>query len=123
MKNHNKIYKAMNEIHAESQLKEKTRQVVFDEIRRRESRKKRFFSQFAAVTATIVVLCSVAGGIFYVPVSAISLDVSPSLELQLNCLDRVIRIKGQNEDGRKLCDSLNIRYRNYADAVTEIIEN
>lgn len=76
----------------------------------------------AAIVAVFLLLC---GGyyLYFIPTATISIDINPSLELSINRFDRVISVNGYNSDGDALADSLDIRFMNCQDAVSELLEN
>lgn len=60
-------------------------------------------------------------GLWKIPVTSIGLDVNPSLELQINSFDRVIRLNGCNEDGTALADRFHLEGRPYDEAVQRLL--
>ena len=70
-------------------------------------------------------LLALLGGrwLYFTPMAAISIDINPSLELSVNRFDRVIAITGFNEDGQALSDALDVKYKNYAQAVEQILHH
>lgn len=53
----------------------------------------------------------------------ISIDINPSMELGINRFDKVISVKGYNEDGEQLAKDLNLEHLNYQNAVEKILES
>ena len=53
----------------------------------------------------------------------ISVDINPSLELGINRLNRVVSVKGFNEDGEILAKKLDIRFMDYQDVLNLILKN
>ena len=51
----------------------------------------------------------------------VSIDVNPSLELELNRLDRVISGRAYNEDGERVMESVSVRGMRYEDAIEQIM--
>lgn len=51
------------------------------------------------------------------------MDINPSLELGINRLNRVVSVKGFNEDGEILAKKLDIRFMDYQDALNLILKN
>lgn len=60
-------------------------------------------------------------GLWKIPVTSIGLDVNPSVELQVNRFDRVIRLKGCNEDGMVLAERFHLEGRPYDEAVQRLL--
>lgn len=77
---------------------------------------RRLVSSFAALALILS-----GAGLWFTPLSAIGLDINPSLELQVNALDRVICLKGINEDGRAVAEKLKLAGMPYDKAMTRIL--
>lgn len=60
-------------------------------------------------------------GIWFLPAASIGLDINPSLELTVNALDRVIALKGKNEDGLEVAKHLDVAGMRYDDAMQRIL--
>ena len=123
----NEIRQAFDEVHASRELKDRTRERLARRMRRgwpaaglRPVRRG-----LAAAAACLVLLLAGAGGswLYFTPTAAISIDVNPSLELEINRFDRVIGVEGYNEDGRALADQLDVNHLNYEQAVEEILNS
>ena len=57
------------------------------------------------------------------PRSVISVDINPSVEMAVNMFDRVISVKGYNEDGRRPADSVDVIHQNYYTALDSLINS
>lgn len=121
----NNIKMAFEQIHANNTLKEKTKTAIYSRTNGYEKAHRTVAIRFVSAAACVLVLLLTLGGYFSytIPVAAISLDVNPSVELQINLYDRVIDVKGYNEDGIALANELSVKNMNYADAVNLILEN
>ena len=64
-----------------------------------------------------------AYGLYVTPTAAISIDINPSIELNVNRFDRVISVTAYNADGEQLAESLDITNMDSADAIDQIMEN
>lgn len=116
----NKIQQAFDNIQADTQLKESTRQFLYAN-RRKKARKK---------TGLILVLAcmilSFTAGMwgyswFQTPVSYVSIDVNPSMELALNSLDRVVSAYSYNTEGAEILNGLSLNGKKYTDAIKTIM--
>lgn len=58
--------------------------------------------------------------LYFTPTAAISIDINPSIELEVNRFGRVLSVTGYNDDGRVLADSLPIKHLGYADAAEQV---
>ena len=122
-----KLRAAFDSVRAEEALKADTLAFLAragEEAPARRRSASRLRRTVAAAAACLVLLLG-AGGYYalLVPVSAISVDVNPSLELSLNRLDRVISVKGFNPEGEALADSLDVAFRPYTQALEEILSS
>lgn len=93
-------------------------------LRQELARRKRVRRGAIALAAMLALALLSAGGygIFRLPVSYISIDVNPSVELALNCLDRVVDATGYNEDGAVLLQSVQLRGKRYQKAIELLLE-
>lgn len=57
------------------------------------------------------------------PTVELSIDINPSIELGINCFNRIVSCESYNEDGEDLLDSLHIRFKKYSEAIDEIEKN
>lgn len=117
------IKAAFDRVHAGEALKARTRRYVYARTGGYRQRAPRF-ALVAAVACALVLL---SGGGAYcayaVPVAAISMDVNPSVQLEVNLLDRVIRATGYNDDGIALLDGLDLTHMAYPDALNALLED
>lgn len=74
-----------------------------------------------AVAAMTIFLCVGSYALLWMPVSFVSVDVNPSLELALNRLDRVIYVQAYNEDGEKIAESVSVKGMGYEDAINRML--
>ena len=113
-----------DQIHAEPELKEHIKEYLSEKVYRVHDRRVSHFRRLAAASVLCLFLC--AAGVcylFFTPVTYISVDINPSLELSLNCFDRVVSVDGYNDDGKALAESLSLRYMNYMNALNRILES
>lgn len=117
-----KIQKAFDDITAPESLKTRTTRQV---IAKRQNRKHiSFFRPVCALAVAALLLIAFAGyGMYFTPRSVISVDINPSVEMEVNMFDRVISVKGYNEDGRRLADSVDIIHQNYYTALDSLINS
>lgn len=121
----NKAFKALFEpIKAEEALKESTKAFIAEQINDtvRTAKRRRYHAYALACVCLLLVLI---GGpwMYFTPTAEISIDINPSIELSLNRFDRVIAVTAYNEDGQELSRELNVKYKNYAEAVDEILSH
>ncbi|MDR3765724.1 MAG: hypothetical protein Q3Y08_01620 [Butyricicoccus sp.] len=118
---HDRLRQAFDQIHAEEELKDKTREFLKQNMQR-PARPRAVTHALRAVACLAVVLLGFGGYRFYfTPTSVISIDINPSVELGVNRLDKVVSVEGYNDDGDALAQSLNVRFLDYTQAIDEIL--
>lgn len=76
---------------------------------------------------TSVVFLVVAGGstgayaYYKTPVSYLSLDINPSVELGVNAFDKVVEGTGYNADGERILEGIDVEGSNVTEAVKTLI--
>ena len=121
-----RIREAFDNVQAEEELKERTKKFLSDRTGHyQQIASPRNFRKFAIACAFGLCLLLGGGGygLYFIPTSVISMDINPSVELDINRFDKVIAVKGYNEDGKELVDSLSLKYMDYEDAVGQIMES
>lgn len=121
----NRIHDAFDNVHAEEDLKENTRKYLSEHVYGQPVKKKLFPAKYAVCTALCLLALIFFGGYqFYtIPVAAISIDVNPSIELEVNRFDRVISVTAYNPDGEMIISQLHLKHLNYEEAITAILES
>lgn len=95
-------------------------------VGQRLGRVSRFTSKFLrpalAAAATFIIL--LAGGVYAysAPYTKVSLDVNPSIELDLNLFNRVIKVTALNGDAQKIMLKLKLLNKDITQAAGEIID-
>lgn len=120
----NEFKKSMMGIQASEQLKKDTLSYVRMEREKRLSARPHYgFRTAAAVATCIVFLCLIGGyGVYNHPVSYISIDVNPSVELGINCFGKVVSAEAYNQDGKKILDRSSLKHSSYMQAIDELLE-
>ncbi|KUP22096.1 hypothetical protein [Paenibacillus sp. DMB5] len=76
----------------------------------------------AACMATLIVGGSGAAYAYYqTPVSYLSMDINPSVEIGVNAFDKVVKVKGINDDGNKILAKVDIKGSNVTVAVNMLV--
>lgn len=117
------IKNAFDEIHAEEALKEKTRKAVFEKRKKRMSARRPYVKYAAASAACGFVFFIGGAWICLSPTAQISIDINPSVELGINRFDKVVSVKGCNEDGSRLAERLDVRFVDYEEAVEQVMKD
>lgn len=109
-------------VYAEEALKENTK----DCLHRRfyEKQKKRVDRIGYAMACSLFLLLGMGGYAFYfTPVTFISIDINPSIELELNRIDRIIAVTPYNEDGAAAVENLALKNRRYDEGILALLES
>lgn len=119
-----RIKQAFGQIHAEETLKKSTLEYIETRRRKMPVFRNPAYKRLVPVAACILFAVTGLSGckMYFTTTSVISMDINPSVELNVNRFDRVISCDGLNDDGSSLLDSLNLRFKNYSDAVQMIME-
>ena len=121
----NALKEIFGPIRAEEDLKNRTRAFLAERTRNytRAETKKRRYPAYAAACACLLLVLLGGRWLYFTPTAAISIDINPSLELSVNRFDRVIAVTGFNEDGQALSNALDVKYKNYAQAMEQIVHH
>lgn len=118
----NEIRESLDKIRATEDLKKNTLQYL---LKQRE--KKSGFIQHPAFRYALVAICAFlllgAGGYSFYrqPVSYISIDVNPSVELGINRFGRVVSTNAYNEDGQVVLQQLSLMNIPYVEAISALL--
>lgn len=117
---------ALDQIHADEALKQRTRQFVQENLaKRRSAPALRVARRTLYAACACLAVCLLAAGyhLYFTPTSIISVDINPSLELSVNRFDRIIDVTGYNEDGEQLAGTLDLMYQEYTQAVAQVLDS
>ena len=117
-----RIREAFDEIHAEEELKRNTK-AFLEKKRKEKKQEKRTAYRWVPVMVCCLFMLIGFGGyrLYFTEASVISVDINPSLELNLNPFDRVISVKGYNKDGENLAEEADVKFLDYKEALEEIL--
>lgn len=121
----NKIHDAFEPIHATEGLKQNANAFIHSEVVKRR-RKSHVPTRYALICCAMlaVMVCGIGGYSFYqIPVSYISVDVNPSVELALNRFDRVTTATAYNDDGALILQNLSLVNKPYTEAVELLLSD
>lgn len=119
-----KIKTAFDGVCADEELKNKTYLYVIHKMSEKKTFRYKVNLNIIAPVCTLCILLFLFSGVYnfvFRTTSIISIDVNPSVELEINRLDRVIAIKGMNSDGSMLASELDVKYLTYTDALAKVI--
>lgn len=117
-----KIQEAFGQVRATEQMKRSVSDYLIQEM---EKKKKRSGIAVLKPIFAALLLCFVLGGWYYweKPVSYVSVDVNPSIELTLNGMNYVVRAESRNKDGERVLRHLQLKGKSYLDAVELLLES
>ena len=116
-----RVRDAFDQITADEKLKEQTK--MFLAQKRRQAPVRRPVRRMAAVLVCLMCLMLGVGGWAYLtPTSAISIESSAALELSVNRFDRVIAVRGTDEAGCALAQSLQVGHMPYLNALQVVLD-
>ena len=121
----NNLYKALEKIHAEEDLKQNTIQFLQKKIQEKGKPRQRFsFARYSVVIVSIA-LVAFFGAFsysYFTPNSYIGLDVNPSIELSINCFERVIDAQSYNSEGEEVLAGISLQHMGYDEATVLIMD-
>lgn len=120
-----KLKEVFSQIQAEEELKNRTEVFLAKKTQgyTRVKTQKRMY--YVCAAACVCLLLMLLGGcwMYFTPIAQISIDINPSIELSINRFDQVISVNGFNEDGRELSNALDVKFKNYTDAIEQILND
>lgn len=118
----NAIRESMSQILATEDLKKKTLQYLAAQQKKKKAFRLRPAFKCALAAICLCLLLGTGGySVYRQPVSYISIDVNPSIELGINRFGRVVSAKGYNEDGRDILNHLSLKNIPYVQAVNRLL--
>lgn len=122
----NRIQDAFGKIKADSVLKESTKDYL---AKKRGAmigpiQSRAFYKAFAAACAMLLLAVGI-GGFWWAqtPVSYVSIDINPSIELGLNCFERVVSATAYNSEGEEILQGLSLKGKKYTEAIDCVVES
>lgn len=116
-----RVRDAFDQITADEKLKEQTK--AFLAQKRRRAPVRRPVRRMAAVLVCMMCLILGVGGWAYLtPTSAISIESAAALELDVNRFDRVIAVRGTDEAGCALAQTLDVSHMPYLNALQIVLD-
>lgn len=93
---------------------------IFNDTKKKSINVKRLF----LVAASFLLLVFLSSGIFLYnePVSAVTIDINPSVELYVNRWNKIVKIVPLNDDGKNLVNELSIKNLDISNGIEKIYE-
>ena len=92
--------------------------IAMNSYKRSGSRQFRLLASVAALVAVF----TVSAFAYTTPVGYVSVDVNPSIQYEINVLDRVLSIEAVNEDGKDIVDKLDVKNMKIQKAMRATVE-
>lgn len=118
-----KIKGAFAQVQAETELKNKTKDFIFQKTNGYKRAKVVNYKHLLPAFACMALLLIGGYWFYFIPTVEISIDINPSVELGVNRFNRIISFESYNDDGQELIDSLDIKFMDYSEAVDQIVES
>ncbi|WP_097026074.1 anti-sigma factor domain-containing protein [Clostridium peptidivorans] len=76
-----------------------------------------------ALIAALLMFALLGGGLsaYYTPVATLNLRINPSVQLKTNLFNKVIYSNALNSDGQVILDNINVKNKNFNDALCSIV--
>jgi hypothetical protein len=121
----NEIKKAFDPIRADQALIDQTRLSLLSGTVRHTARRRLVIMRtaaFAAITVLLAGIVLVSGlALSQITVAAVSVDINPGIELDVNLFNRVLNAKGFNGQGLALLEGLDLQNKPVRQAVEAIV--
>ena len=119
------LREAFAQVRAEEDLKKRTLDYLSQKTSGWSSVSRRRARPWAMAAACAACMLMTIGSLwlYFTPAAYISVDVNPSVELTVNRFDRVISLKGLNDDGAALAEDLNVRFLEYTEALEQVLNS
>jgi len=120
----NRIQKSMDEIRASEELKKNTLRYLEEQKGMQRTCAHRHVLRYLAAAACLFLLLVTGGYSVYArPVSYISIDVNPSIELGINRFGSVVSAVAYNEDGEDVLRDLSLKNMPYVQAIDRLLQD
>lgn len=118
-----RLKEAFHNIRADEELKKHTLEYIFQKTHGCRRNAIYPYRRLAAAMACVLLVMAGWSGYsaYFTQTSAISIDINPSIELNINRFDKVISVETYNEDGYMTMSSMDVRFRDYRDALQQIL--
>lgn len=120
----NAIMESMKEIHASEKMKADTLRYLNGKRREHSIPKTRHVLQYAFIAVCLLLALGTGGySVYRRPVSYISIDINPSIELGINRFERVVSADAYNEDGQYILKDVALKNIPYAKAIDRLLSD
>lgn len=117
----NRIKSVFDAVHADNDLKNKTRAFIAQKAPRYKTRRALNYCRIFAAVLVLIIFAGVT--LYFTPTADINIDINLSVELGINRFNKVISVNALNDEGRELAKTLDIKYADYDEAFRRILDN
>lgn len=118
----NAFQRSMSEVRATEELKRNTLQYLKSQQEKKGRTKPHLILRYALVAACLLLLLGTGTySVYRKPVSYISIDVNPSIELDINRFGKVVSAEAYNEDGRNILQHVSVKNISYMQAIDRLL--
>lgn len=118
----NAFQKSMSEVRATEELKKNTLQYLKKQQEKKNRARSRLILRYALAAACLLLLLGTGGySVYRKPVSYISIDVNPSIELGINRFGKVVSAEAYNDDGRNILQHVSVKNISYMQAIDRLL--
>ncbi len=120
---HDKIQEAFGQIHATDQMKHAVSDYLAQNTYNTEKKPASFQLRPLLAVCALLLICFKFGSwyLWETPISYVSVDVNPSIELALNRMNHVTKANGLNKEGQILLNHVSLKGKNYLNAVELLV--
>lgn len=120
----NLIQDSLKNIRASKELKQNTLQYLQERQNKTRRFRTRVIYRYAFAIATLLLLIGASGySVYRRPVSYISIDVNPSIELGINRFEKVVSTKSYNEEGQTVTEQVSLKNVSYMQAIDRLLKD
>lgn len=120
----NLIRESLQHVQATEELKQNTLQYLHEQQRGKYRARARFSPGYVLAALALLCLIGIGGRTAYGrPVSYISIDVNPSIELAVNCFGRVVSAEAYNDDGKGMIEQVPLINVSYMQAIRRLLND
>lgn len=120
----NVIWKSMEKIRATEELKQTTMRYLKEQEQKNAVLRMRMIPVCVLAAVCLFFVIGLGGySLYKKPVSFISIDVNPSIELGVNRFGQVVTANAFNEDGEKVLKHVSLKNISYMQAIVRILQD
>lgn len=120
----NSIKNEFENIRCTRQIKNSTKEFLAENIYGKKHKTPVMRFAVSAVCTLIAVFAAAGFGFAYsIPVAAVSVDINPSVELSVNCFDRVVSAAAYDDKSQEIIESVALKNLKYDEAVVNLLNS